>query len=86
MLTLELLVGVIAVEAALDPLDTSFNELDEILELRVFGEFEANLADLVDGDVPLTASALTLVTLVEAILPLLVTLFLSMLLKSELSI
>jgi hypothetical protein len=86
VLTLELLVGVIAGEAALDPLDTSFNELDEILELRVLGEFEANLADLVDGDVPLTASALTLVTLVEAILPLLVTLFLSMLLKSELSI
>jgi hypothetical protein len=86
VLTLELLVGVIAGEAALDPLDTSFNELDEILELRVLGEFEANLADLVDGDVPLTASALTLVTLVEAILPILVTLFLSMLLKSELSI
>ena len=43
MLTLELLVGVIAVEAALDPLDTSFNELDEILESEGNNKFEFEL-------------------------------------------
>jgi hypothetical protein len=84
VLTLELLVGVTAVEDAREPRDTSFNELDEILELRVLGEVEANLPDLVEGEEPFIASALTLLTLVELILPPLETVLLLALLLSEL--
>ena len=84
VLTLELLVGVTAVEDAREPRDTSFNELEEILELRVLGEVEANLPDLVEGEEPFIASALTLLTLVELILPPLEAALLLALLLSEL--
>lgn len=83
MLTLELLEGATPVEDAREPRDTSLNELDEIRELRVLGEVEANRPDLVEGDVPLIASVLTLLTLVELTLPPLVTVRLLAFPKSE---